>query len=537
MSLSPTSDLDGPGPAATARTVLRGGRLVVGAEPERGDCALLCGRVQAIGTVPAEPGDVVVDCSDRLIMPGLIDTHSHADAQVFDHDVAFALLRQGVTTVVAGQDGVSFAPGDGTFASRYFAAINGHHPSYRGSTVADLLAGYDHTTPVNVAYLVPAGTVREAVMGLRADAATPAEITAMQRLVAAGMADGAVGLSTGLDYVPGLFADAGEITGLCRPVAAAGGIYVTHMRGGYEENSTAGLVEVVRICADANVRGHISHFHARSELITTLIEQANTEVNLTFDSYPYSRGCSLLGMLLLPPAMLRQGLDACAAQLLDPGVRQETASIWVHHLQARADMGPDWAENVRFAHIRSADFAWAHGWSLAEAARHVGTSPGELGLQVLAESGLEVSVVMATPVERTDDEMATHLAHPRHMGGSDGIFLGRTPHPRAWGAFGRYLDVFVGRGDLSWGDCVARFSTAPARRFGLGDRGTLRPGAVADVIVVDPDTIRVRATYASPRQPVEGIDDVWVDGRQVLASGELVDHSAGMGLRRQHNEQ
>ncbi|MCW2806006.1 MAG: N-acyl-D-aspartate/D-glutamate deacylase [Propionibacteriaceae bacterium] len=514
------------------RTVLRGGYVIkAGAEPQRADLALDGGLIAMIGTVHTEPDDVVVDCADRLIMPGLIDTHSHADGQVFDEEVAFALLRQGVTTVIAGQDGVSFAPGDGLFASRYFAAINGTHPSYVGASVADLLSTYDNTTPINVGYLVPAGTVREMIMGLSPEPATAEQINAMQEVVSKGMVDGALGLSTGLDYVPGLFADAEEITALCRPVAAAGGIYVTHMRGGYEENSAAGLDEVINICAGAGVRGHVSHFHARSEMITELVEQANTTVDLTFDSYPYSRGCTLLGMLLLPPELLRRGLDVCASQLLDPQLRRETAAGWVDRLQARADMGPQWADHVRFAHIAASGFDWAHGLSVAEAARTVGTTPGELGLQVLAESGLEVSVVMATPVERSDEEMAVHLGHPRHMGGSDGIFIGRSPHPRGWGAFGRYLDVFVRRGDLSWGQCVERFSAAPARRFGLGRRGSLQPGAVADVIVVDPQAVQVRASYAEPRRPMEGIDDIWVSGVRVLDAGRLVSRSAGRGLR------
>ena len=518
--------------------MLRGGSVVLpGTPPGRADLAFSSGVVVALGSFDAEPDDVVVDCTGRLVLPGLIDAHSHADGQVFDDEVAYALLRQGVTTVIAGQDGVSFAPGNGVFASRYFAAINGSHPSYRGSSVADLLATYDNATPINVGYLVPAGTVREMVIGLRAAPPTAGELMAMQQAVADGMADGALGLSTGLDYVPGLFADAIEIAALCRPVAEAGGVHVTHMRGGYEENSAAGVDEVVDICARARVRGHISHFHARAELVLGLVERANTRVDLTFDSYPYSRGCSLLGMFLLPPNLVRQGLEVCARQLLDPAVRRAVAASWVPTLQARADMGAAWADNVRFAHIAAPGFAWAHGLSLAEAASAADTTAGEFGLQVLAESGLEVSVVMATPVERTDDQLAAHLRHPRHLGGSDGIFVGRSPHPRGWGAFGRYLDVFVARGDLSWTDCVDRFSAAPARRFALGGRGSLQPGSFADVIVVDPDRIRVRASYEEPRQPMEGIDDVWVNGVHVIADGRLVDRTAGLGLRRSTSSQ
>lgn len=520
------------------RTVLRGG-TVVGPDPaggvltglRRADLAIVGDRIVAVGIVPVEAGDVVVDCSERLLLPGLVDVHSHADAQVFDDSIAHALLRQGVTAVIAGQDGVSYAPGDGAFATRYFAAINGTHPTYAGSRVADLLATYDRTTAVNVGYLVPAGTVREQVLGMSAEPADFDQLEAMCTLVAEGLEDGALGLSTGLDYVPGLFAGSEEIAELCRPVAAAGRVYVTHMRGGYEENSAAGLDEVMAICRAAGVKGHVSHFHARSELLTALVDAANETVDLTFDSYPYSRGSSLLGMLLLPPAMLRQGLDVCAAQLLDPELRRKTAESWVAALAARADMGPQWADHVRFAHVAAPEFDWVHGLTLAEASVRAGSTPGELGLQVLAESGLEVGVVMTTPVERSDDQMAAHLRHPKHMGGSDGIYRGRCPHPRGWGAFGRYLDVFVGRGDLTWADCVDRFSRAPADRFGLAGRGRLIPGALADVVIVDPDSVHVGSSYAEPRRLADGIDDVWVNGGAVLRGGELTGVRSGRGLR------
>ena len=519
-----------PTRTAPARTALRGGTLVDADGARRGDLVLEGGRV-----VDADPttAGAVVDASGRLVLPGFVDAHSHADAVVYEPEVALALLRQGVTTVVAGQDGVSFAPGDGGFATRYFAALNGRHPTYRGSGVAALLAGYDGSTPVNVGYLVPAGTVREQVRGLRPGPATAAEVVAMQDLVAAGLADGALGLSTGLDYVPGLFAGTDEITALCRPLAAVDGLYVTHMRGGYEENAATGLDEVVAICRAAGVRGHVSHLHARSALVRQLVDRAREQVDLTFDSYPYSRGSSLLSMLLLPPELLGAGVAACAAALADPAVRADVLGTWVPVLAARADMGPRWAEQVRYAHVAAPGYDWLPGLTLAEAAEQAGTSAAELGLQVLAASDLEVGVVMRTPVERDDDELALAFTHPAHVGGSDGIYRGAAPHPRGYGTFARYLQVFAAeRGDLSWSDCVRHLSALPAERFGLTGRGTLRPGACADVVLLDPGSVRSRATYEDPRALAEGVDDVWVNGERVLADGRLTGATSGRGLRR-----
>nr|WP_294697269.1 amidohydrolase family protein [uncultured Friedmanniella sp.] len=513
-----------------SRTALRGGTLVDAAGSVRGDLLIEGDRI-----VAGDPrdADTVVDCSGRLVLPGFVDAHSHADAAVFEPEVAQALLRQGVTTVVVGQDGVSFAPGDGIFATRYFAALNGRHPRYRGPGVAALLAGYDQAIPVNVAYLVPAGTVREQVCGLRPGPAMAAEVAAMQALVATGLAEGAVGLSTGLDYVPGLFADAAEIAALCRPVARVDGLYVTHMRGGYEDNAAAGLAEVVDICRAAGVRGHVSHFHARSDLVRTLMDAASGQADLTFDSYPYSRGSSVLSMLLLPPDLLRSGVAACAAALADPDVRARVLRTWLPVLAARADMGPRWAEHVRYAHVAAAEYAWLPGLTMAEAAARASVPAAELGLRALAASDLEVGVVMQTPVERDDAELAGAIRHPAHLGGSDGIYRGAVPHPRGFGTFARYLQVFVvERGDLSWSDSVQHYSARPAARFRLGDRGHLRPGGYADVLVVDPEAVRARASYAEPRALAGGIDDVWVNGVRVLAGGALTGRTSGRGLRR-----
>jgi N-acyl-D-amino-acid deacylase len=162
----------------------------------------------------------VLECTGRIVLPGFVDAHSHAGVRVFDADVQRALLRQGVTTVVSGQDGVGPAPGDGAYGGTYFAAIDGAHPTYAGGGVAALLATYDGSTPLNVAYFVPAGTVRHGIMGDNARAPLDDELVAMRALVRSGLAEGAVGLSSGLDYAPGLYADTAELAALCTEAAA-----------------------------------------------------------------------------------------------------------------------------------------------------------------------------------------------------------------------------------------------------------------------------------------------------------------------------
>jgi N-acyl-D-amino-acid deacylase len=506
------------------RLVLRGGTLVDEREPRLADLAIEGETIAAIGAVEALPGDRELDCRGRLVLPGFVDAHSHVDGLFGEASVQRALLRQGVTTVICGQDGVSYAPGDGAYATSYFAAINGPHPSYAGGGVRELLAAAGGPSAVNTAYLVPAGTVRQQVCGSSTAPAMPAQRAAMAELVEQGMRDGAVGLSTGLDYVPGVFATADEIAALCEPVARAGGVYVTHMRGGYELNSAAGVAEIVQIARTAGVRVHISHFHAPAEVVEEQLETlARAGVDASFDAYPYTRGCSLLSMPLLPPELSVLPLEAVLAAITDPAERARLRREWFPRVARNASLGPEWPTMITLAHVAAPAYAWAHGLTLADAAERNDTDVIDFALDVLAASRLQVNVIMAVRHARPLAELARIFAHPAHMGGSDGIFIGAHPHPRARGTFARFLRAFVRETETwSWSDAARHLSAAPAARFGLGRRGRLEPGWVADLAVVDPLRVADRASYERPLEEAVGIDDVIVGGRLALAGGEPV---------------
>ncbi|KHK95688.1 N-acyl-D-aspartate/D-glutamate deacylase [Microbacterium mangrovi] len=526
----------------TQRTVIRGGSVVSAAGVARADVAVEGTVITQVGSVDAHRGDVVLDASDRLIMPGFVDVHSHADGMLGDPDVTRALLRQGVTTVIAGQDGVSYAPGDGAFATGYFAAINGPHPTYTGGGVAAYLASVDGASPVNAGYVIPAGTVRFEVCGRRPGPATAGERAAMAALVAAGLADGALGLSTGLDYVPGIFQDASEIAALCVPVAAAGGVYVSHMRGGYEANTAAGIAEMADIARRAGAEAgsplpvHVSHFHADADIVLDQLAALEAAgVDATFDAYPYIRGCTLLGMPLLPPEVSALPADEAVAVLTDPARIAELRAACATRASRSPSLGPEWPDMITFAHIAAARYAWAHGLTLRAAAARAGRPPADFALEVLAASRLEVSAVMAVRHPRPATELARIFAHPGHTGGSDGIFVGAHPHPRAAGTFARYLREYVRElGTWTWADASRHLSALPARRFGLGRRGVVAPGAIADLVLVDPATVADTATYESPRSLAIGIDDVLVAGVPVLRDGEPTGALPGRGLRLAH---
>ena len=517
------------------RLVMHGGTVVDSEGMRRADVAIEGEAITEVGEIPVGPDDRVIDCRGRYVLPGFVDTHSHADGLVEDESVQRSLLKQGVTTAIAGQDGVSFAPGDGAYASEYFAAINGAHPTYAGGGVAAYLAGVDGRSRVNFAYLVPAGTVRWEVCGRSKTPADAVQRAAMVDLVEEGMREGAVGLSTGLDYVPGLFASTDEIAALCAPVASVGGVYVTHMRGGYEANSAAGVEEIARISALSGARVHISHFHAQAHIVQDQLEAlARSGVDATFDAYPYTRGCTLLGMPLLPPELSVLPADAVVEALEDPHERVRLRREWFPAVERNASLGPEWPSMITLAHIAAPGFAWAHGLTLEAAAAKAGTDPVEIALDLLAASRLQVNAVMAVRHEREVAELARIFSNPGHMGGSDGIFIGAHPHPRARGTFARYLREYVREtATWSWPEAVRHLSAAPAARFGLGRRGRVATGWTADLIVVDPETVRDTATYERPLGEAVGIDDVVVAGEPVLTGGALGGRTPGRGLRRQ----
>ena len=517
------------------RIVLRGGSVVdTGhSSPLLADLAMRNGVIVAVGAIGNEPGDADIDVTGRFLMPGFIDTHSHADGAVFRDDVQRALLKQGVTTVILGQDGVSYAPGNGRYATEYFSAINGAHPFYGGGGVGQLLAGYDSAVPVNVAYLVPVGTVRHEVMGYEAGRASVTQTVAMRNLIEQGLDEGALGISTGLDYVPGIHQDTTELIEISKSVAAADRIYVTHMRGGYEQNACLGTDEIAAIAIATGVRVHISHFHGPASLLLRLADDLiNSGINLSYDAYPYRRGCTLLAMPILPASLLSRPPSEAAAILRDPTQRMHLHKDWFSSLEAGSLMGPEWADNLVLAHVASDAYSWSEGMSLRAAAVQSKTDPASFALDILAASNLAASAVIKVHDQRSYNDLAKLLKHPVHTAGSDGIYIGKMTHPRAWGAFAKFLSVFTReRGDYSWSDAAQHLSSGAAERFGLNDRGRILPGYAADVVIVDPHNVADRASYDAPRNEAVGIDDVFVNGLHVLREGKLTGENAGRSLR------
>lgn len=514
--------------------ILKNGWVIdgTGGPAFRADVAVLDTMIAEVGRLDGATAARVIDVQGKYVVPGFIDAHVHGDAVLLADPVHLPALKQGVTTYIIGQDGSSFAPASPhtmDYMRRYTAGFNANPdgPGYDWASIDEYLRRFDRRTTVNVAYLIPNGNVRMEVMGLDPRPATPDEIRAMQRLVRQGMEEGAVGLSTGLDYIPSRYAAAREIAALCEAIVPEGGIYVTHMRG-YGPNAGVGMEEVYEITRSSGVASHVSHYNGPADLLLPLMDRGRAMgLDLTFDSYPYLKGSTILGMVALPPWVQEGGIEATVARLGELGVRARLNAEWF------SQPTPYPLDTTTVAMVANPEWRWAEGLTVTEAAGRAGMTPGDFVCESLIASGMAVGIVGYRAGDRTEDDVRAILRHPAHMAGSDGIFGGGFPHPRGWGAFARYLGYHTRTlGDYTWEESVTHLATHAARRFRLTDRGLLRPGFVADVAVFDPAVVTDRSTYASGRAEAEGVTHVLVNGTLALEDGEPTGATPGRALRR-----
>ncbi len=514
--------------------LIRGGWVIDGSggPPFLADVAVLDEVVADVGRLDGATAARVIDAKGFHVVPGFIDVHVHGDAMLLADPVHLPALRQGVTTYILGQDGSAFAPASPAtmdYMRRYTAGFNGNPDSidYNWRTVEEYLARFNRSTALNVAFLIPNGNVRLEVMGHDARPATEDELKAMQRLVREGLDAGAVGLSTGFDYLPSLHADAREIAALCEVMVPENGVYVTHMRG-YGKEAPVGMREVYEIVERSGVAGHISHYNGRADVLLPLIDQGRARgMDLTYDTYPYLAGSTILGMVSLPPWVQEGGIDATLERLADHSVRRRLEVEWFPNPM------PHPLEGITLSMVRNPEWQWAEGLKVLDAAKQAGLSPCDFICEILLASGLAVGVVALRSGDRTEEDVRAILRHPAHMAGSDGIFCGRFPHPRGWGAFARYLGYHTRTlGDYDWAEAVTHLSAHAARRYRLTDRGLLRPGYAADIAIYDPATVTDRSTYAAGRTLAEGVHHVLVNGTLALFNGEPTGATPGRALRR-----
>lgn len=510
--------------------LITGGRVVDGSGNPwfLADVGIQGDRITAIGRLGPAEARVRIDVAGKVVAPGFIDAHVHGDLMLLADPLHEPAIRQGVTTYIIGQDGVAMAPASPTtldYMRSYTAGFNGNPElTQRWSSVAEYLACFERRCAVNVACLIPNGNVRMEVMGLETRPPTPDELTRMGRLVREGMEHGAIGLSSGLDYIPSRYADTEELIALCSAMAPYGGVYVTHMRRYDPDGVLGSMDEVFRIGREANVPVHISHFNSQAELVLPKLDTGRVAgVDVTFDLYCYLAGSTILGMLALPPWVQEGGIRPTLERLARPEVRERLRESFAN------PRGP--LETVRLSSVANPAYRRHEGQILDEAARDAGKEMGEFICDILLASDMEVGCV-APHLRRGEEDVIGLMRHPAMMAGSDGIFFGGYPHPRGCGCFARYLGHYV-RIERAWRleEAVQRLSAHAARRFGLKDRGLLREGMAADVVVFDAERIADRSTYEDGRQLAVGVEHVLVNGELVLHDGRRTAALPGRALR------
>ncbi|GHF61031.1 N-acyl-D-amino-acid deacylase [Streptomyces mashuensis] len=537
-------------------TVLRDVRVADGSGGPlfRADVALDGGRIAEIRRAADGPGGPrpsgrrVLDCHGLVLAPGFVDMHAHSDLALLEDPAHVAKVAQGVTLEVLGQDGLSYAPADGRTLPALrtqLAGWNGDGAALDGeagwASVGAYLDRLNHGfggegVAVNAAYLVPHGSVRMLAAGWEDRPATADELGRMRRLVAEGLEQGAVGLSAGLTYAPGMYAGADELTALCRVVAHYGGYFCPHHRS-YGAGALAAYAEMTGVARAAGCALHLAHAtlnfpvnRGRAPELLALLDAALADgVDLSLDSYPYTPGCTTL-VALLPGWAAEGGPEAVLARLRDEvtarrigRVLEDGGSDGCHGVPV------DW-DAVEVSGVASPRLAGYVGGSVARWARERGEEPWETARRLLLEDRLGTAVLLHVGHE---ENVRAVMRHRVHMGGSDGILQGAKPHPRAYGTFPRYLGRYVRElGVLSLEECVAHLTSRPAARLRLPDRGLVRPGHRADLVLFDPETVGAGATFEAPARLPSGIPYVLIAGRFAMEDGRRTDVLAGRSVRR-----
>ena len=530
--------------------LIRGGLLVdgTGSVGRPADVGVLGDRILAVGDLSAvAQGDVAlaIDADGLVVTPGFIDPHGHSDGSLFVDGALASHLRQGFTTQVSGNCGFSLAPLTpiGRAAIDVELAILRLRPRWR--TFAEYLDAVDATRlGPNVAILAGHGTIRASVLGPEARAPDDEELAAMVRELERALDAGAIGLSSGLIYAPGMYAEPTEIATLVRVAARRELVYATHMR-----NEAAGLfaaldeaVAAVR-SAGPGARLQVSHLKAGARAVwgrggeaVAVLERARSDgLDVGADQYPYTAAATGL-QVILPPALLALDPDETVAALQDPAIRDRAQEEMLRGNSGweNSALDPGLAA-IRIA--RSGARPETAGRSIAALAEEAGREPAEIAFDLLVDDRLgtavvidcmdeaDVQTILAVPwIAVCTDAEGRRAGHP--------ILDEGVPHPRTYGSTARVLGRYVReRGTLSLETAIAKMTSVPARQMGLRDRGVVREGAIADLVVVDPATVIDTATDEAPAQYPLGIEHVIVAGEPAVVGGAETGRLTGRLIR------
>ncbi len=540
---------------------IRNARIIdgTGNDAFMGDIAVDQGRIAAIATPGRGPAGLkTIDADGRVVCPGFIDMHSHSDWSLSAHPRAESKIHQGVTTELVGNCGSSLGPVVPGHFEDFKTFVNSHGGIFNLPAAEadwpwpDLAAFYQNLAgggmALNIAPLVGHGALRCAVMGFDRQAPNPVQLARMAQLLQREIDQGLFGLSAGLIYHPGAFAAPEELGALARVVRGAGGLFTLHMRS--ESHGVLDAIqEGLEISARSGVALEISHLKSelpvnwgRSVEMLALLDRARARgLPVDFDLYPYTAYCC--GLLeIFPPWVKDQGPQAAIRVLADTDLRRRVEREmtrppfdWENPME-----GLGW-DQILLAGFTTERYRTFDGHHVAAIADALELSPTEAIFQLFAAEQGGLTMIVFSMCE---DDLERIMRHPAAMIGSDGFSLaadsaaaGVMVHPRSYGTYPRVLGRYVRqRKTLSLETAIAKMSGLPAKKLGLTDRGLLREGLAADLVVFDPDTVIDKATFEEPHRYPAGIHYVVVNGQVVVQAGEHTGLLPGGVLKRPGKE-
>jgi N-acyl-D-amino-acid deacylase len=538
-----------PAPASSDfDIVISNGRIVdgTGAPWFRGDVGILGDRIAAIGDLRSATARTRIEAAGLVVAPGFIDMLGQSEFSVLVDNRAASKITQGVTTEVTGE-GTSIAPVNDQMIEAASPMYKHFGVAADWRTLAEYFKRLDERAhpAINIATFVGAGGIRNYVIGEDDRPATPQELDQMKKLVAGAMEQGALGLSSSLQYMPDRFATTDELIALAGVAAGYGGVYLTHQRS--EGNQIfESLEEVFTIAEKAKIPAEIWHLKTaykanwgKMSEVLARIEAARTRgLDITANQYPYIRASNGLDACL--PLWVREGgVDRMLARLRDPEQRDRikkemedpTVSTWENQWY-----GSEGGEGVLVVSVLDNDLKKFEGKNLSEIGQMLGKDPREAVMDLVISARAQVSCVLSI---MSEDDVKTALRHPlvsidtdSEARAEDGPLSESKSHPRAWGTFPRILGKYVREQKLlTLEEAVRKMTSRPASRVGLSDRGILRPGMMADVVVFDPEAIRDVATFEDPNHYSVGMKHVLVNGQAVIAEGKITSERPGRALR------
>lgn len=525
------------------------------------DIAIKGDRIEAVGKL-AGRAKRSISARGLTVIPGIIDPHSHADLILplrpkKRADLMRCKLAQGVTTTIIGNCGLGCAPIAGSQTEAVLRAINAwmtpEPVEWRWRTVGEYLDRLEEDgLPLNIATLAPHGPVRISAMGLSKGAPSRSEMKKMRVMVERALRDGALGLSSGLIYPPGMYSDTAELRELAGVAAEHGRIYTSHIRGSSETLIPA-VEELIEIGRTTGVRIHHSHNEAvgrkhwsKIDRVLRMEEEAEREgVRISFDMFPYTAAATMM-IAIYPPWALEGGVNQLIERLKSPRTRRRIGREidrhkpswppwrdggWPHNLV----LATGW-DSIYIGYAASSRNKGCENRSLAELGRLTGQSPFDAISDLIIEERGEVSMLIfeVTGEREERDRLGKYAQHRLAAFCTDAEDYGRgLPHPAAYGAFARVLSKFV-RSDklLSLEEAVRKMTSYPAQIFGLTDRGVIRPGAFADLVILNPSIINDQASYKNSRREATGIGVVIINGRVAIEDGLLTTELSGLVIRK-----